>query len=124
MYVLQFLDLQRGYADMFIELLRCMEEMQAKEHTKETLDKLAEDLAKVMRGMECMMPLVWNTLSRHTLKHVVDLIRRCGPFKAHNMLCLERWHVIFKNLCRGKKNVLVYVHSIMIVIIYTYMIYT
>jgi len=104
---MQFLDLGKEYKTRFISLLECLESMQAKKHTDASLDALETRLAKTLQDLEVLMPMFWNTIARHILTHLCDFIRRCGPFKAHNMLCFERWHVTFKNLCRGRKNILV-----------------
>ena len=52
-----------------------------------------------------LLPLQWDTIVRHVLLHLVEFIRRCGPFKDHSMLSFERWHTMFKGLSRGHREV-------------------
>lgn len=53
-----------------------------------------------------MLPLYWNTSTRHLLLHTVDFIERFGNVWAFSMLGVERIHVMIKNLGRSKRNIM------------------
>ena len=105
-YLLQFAELKPFYRNIYVSLLDCLEGLQCKLHTKESVEQLRVNLTAVLCLCEIHFPASWMTIVRHILPHLCDFILRCGPFKAHNMLIYERWHVIFKSLCRGQKNIL------------------
>ena len=53
-----------------------------------SLDGLQSDLVDALTECEIRLPVNWSTSVRHHLLHIVDQIRRVGPFKDHNMLPL------------------------------------
>ena len=54
-----------------------------------------------------MLPLYWNTSTRHLLLHTVDFIERFGNVWAFSMLGVERIHVMIKKLGRSKRDIMV-----------------
>ena len=76
-----------------------------------SLDGLQSDLVDALTECEIRLPVNWSTSVRHHLLHIVDQIRRVGPFKDHNMLPFERWHTFLKKLCRGRRNLEISIHN-------------
>jgi len=106
LYFLHFCDVDPHIKTLFTQLINCLERLQAKEHTTESLDKLEADIISVLSSLEIALPLNWNSCVRHHLLHLVDFIRRCGPFKTHSMAAFERAHVVFKKLVRQQTHVM------------------
>jgi hypothetical protein len=104
LYVLQFCDMKPDVRDMFAELIRCLELLQAKVCTNAQLDRLQRRLVLVLAQCETKLPLYWCTMVRHTLLHLVDFIKRCGPYDSFSMSCFERFHTFFKKLVRAKNG--------------------
>ena len=62
--------------------------------------------ARILTKLEIMLPLYWNTSTRHLLLHTVDFIERFGHVWAFSMLGVERIHVMIKKLGRSKRNIM------------------
>ena len=104
LYFLGFCELADDVRDAFVELLLCLEALQAKEHTTGSLKSLQTRIILVLTRCEQLLPLYWNTSVRHHLLHLVSCIERCGPYDAHSMSVFERFHTIFKKLVRSKQH--------------------
>jgi hypothetical protein len=53
-----------------------------------------------------MLPLYWNSSTRHFLLHTFKFIKKLGHFWAFSMLGVERLHLTIKRLARSKKNIM------------------
>ena len=62
--------------------------------------------AVILTRLEIMLPLYWNTSTRHLLLHTVEFIERFGNVWAFSMLGVERIHVMIKKLGRSKRNIM------------------
>jgi hypothetical protein len=60
----------------------------------------------ILTKLEIMLPLYWNTSTRHLLLHTVEFIERFGNIWAFSMLGVERIHVMIKKLGRSKRNIM------------------
>ena len=60
----------------------------------------------ILSKLEIMLPIYWNTSTRHFLLHTYDFIRECGHFWAFSMLGVERIHVMIKKLGKSKRNLM------------------
>ena len=72
-------------------------------------DRLAavqKELVECLSALECLLPVFWNTSTRHQLLHMVTYICRAGSIWAHNMLKFERMHCLLKDMVRGYKNLM------------------
>ena len=110
-YILQFYDMDMHFKNLFARLYRAMESLMRKGYSNASLNTVEEELHAALAAAETMLPLMWCTGVRHYLLHAVTYIRRCGPFFEHNMLGFERWHVMFKRLARGRRNLVASVHN-------------
>ena len=63
-------------------------------------------LAKTLAALEPMMPVHWNTITRCLLLLQPGWVGKLGDFWATNMMAVERLHVLVKNLCRSRKNIM------------------
>ena len=64
-------------------------------------------LPRIMTKLEIMMPTNWNTMVVHIFTfHTLQIIESAGPFHVSNILDIERFHTLFKNLARGTTNVM------------------
>ena len=104
LYILQFCDVDDDIRNMFAELLKCIEMLQAKQCTTRDLRVLQGRIIRVLAECEARLPLYWNTTVRHVLLHMVSFIERCGPYDSHSMACFERFHTLFKKLVRAKRG--------------------
>ena len=108
MYFLQLTDVDDNIKKVMIDLLFCMERIQKKSHTDATVNKLEQDIIRVMAQLETLLPVFWCSITKHVLLHSCEFIRRCGPFSTHVMLTFERWHTVFKKLVRSTHNAMVH----------------
>lgn len=70
-------------------------------------EHLLQHLAPLMAELEISMPLRWNTPVMHYFVfHTLENLRALGPFVASNILDIERFHTLFKQLARAKFNVM------------------
>lgn len=60
----------------------------------------------VLAKLEEVLPIYWNTSTRHFLLHMYTIILSLGNFWSISMLGVERLHVLIKTLSRGKKHLL------------------
>ena len=104
LYFLQFCDVSNDVRETFVELIQCLELLQAKVCTNASLDNLQQRLVLVLAKCELHLPLYWNTSVRHHLLHLVEFIKRCGPYDNFSMSVFERFHTVFKKLLRSKKT--------------------
>lgn len=102
LYFLQFCDVDVEIRVLFVELLNCLESVQAKVHTTASLNELQTRMVITLTKCEAALPLYWNTCVRHHLLHLVAFIQRCGPYDAFSMGPFERFHTLFKKLVRAK----------------------
>ena len=105
-YILRFYNLSLQYNDLFVRLYRVIESLMRKGYSVASLNMVDIELKSVLAQAEVMLPINWCTGVRHYLLHACTYIRRCGPFKEHNMLVFERWHTIFKRMARGRRNLI------------------
>ena len=110
-YILRFYDLPPPSTQLFVRLFRVMESLMREGYSNTSLNLVEADLKSVLAQAEVMLPLIWCTGVRHYLLHACTYIRRCGPFREHNMLVFERWHTIFKRMARGRRNLIASIHS-------------
>jgi hypothetical protein len=103
-YLLMFADIDGVIKKHLVDLLFELEECQAKSHTASSLTRLQNRLVQTLTQLEIRLPVAFNSQVAHVLLHLTTFIRRCGPFKDHNMLVFERWQTVFKKLARGTKN--------------------
>ncbi len=61
---------------------------------------------RVLAKLEVLLPVYWNTSTRHFLLHTFDFIRNLGHFWAFSMLGVERLHVMVKRLGKSKRNIM------------------
>lgn len=91
---------------LLVDLMLALELVQARTQTEDLLRELQTELVHILSELEVMLPLCWSTNVRHVLLHLVDFIRRCGPFHCHSMLSFERWHTVFKKLAAGTHDIM------------------
>ena len=60
--------------------------------------RLHERLVVVLAELEILLPIYWNTSTRHYLLHMYQMILSLGHFWAISMLGVERLHVLIKRL--------------------------
>ena len=60
----------------------------------------------ILAKLEIMLPLYWNTSTRHFLLHIFEFIERFGNVWSFSMLGVERIHVMIKKLGKSKRNIM------------------
>ena len=114
-YLLSLLDMEPAVKELLQEVIKVSCGLIKKAHVPDERKKLESRLALVLTRLEKLLPLYWNTSTRHILLHIGRHIEYLGAFWAFNMLGVERYHVVIKQLIRY-----VYVCRYIIVILYTY----
>ena len=102
LYYLQFCDIDPEIRSIFVDLVNCLKQVQAKTHTTASLGALQAKMVTTLTKCEASLPLFWNTCVRHHLLLLVSFIERCGPYDTFSMGPFERFHTIFKKLLRAK----------------------
>ncbi len=86
--------------DLLLEVLKVSCGLIKKAHDAAERVELEKRLAIVLTRLETLLPLYWQTSTRHILLHIGRHIEYLGAFWAFNMLGVERYHVIIKKLIR------------------------
>jgi hypothetical protein len=60
--------------------------------------RLQTRLVVVLAELEILLPIYWNTSTRHYLLHMYEMILSLGNFWSVSMLGVERLHVLIKRL--------------------------
>lgn len=105
-YLIQLTDIQDKVKVVFIELLSVSSLVINKSSTDELLQDCYMKLVVVLAKLEILLPLYWNTGTRHFLLHTFDFIKRLGRFWSFSMMGVERIHIMIKKLGKSKRNVM------------------
>jgi hypothetical protein len=99
-YLLALVDLDPAVKAVFIEVINVSCGLIKKANSKTDLKQLEKRLAFALTQLEIMLPMFWNTSTRHVLLHIGRHIKMLGSFWAFSMLGVERYHVTLKQLVR------------------------
>ena len=104
-YLYQWLDCDPDYRDTFIELKKVFEVAMLKVSTPQDRIYISEAAPRLFTTLETMMPMQFMSMVRHGCAfHIVDNAEDLGPYVHRNTLDFERFHTVFKSLCRNKNN--------------------
>lgn len=103
-YLLALVDMAPSVKKVFIEVIHVSCGLIKKANSPEDLKKLEQRLAFALTELEILLPIFWNTSTRHVLLHIGRHIERLGSFWAFSMLGVERYHVTIKQLVRYVRN--------------------
>lgn len=99
-FLLSLLDIPPEVKDLLLEVLNVSCGFIKKAHEAVERVALEKRLALVLTRLETLLPLYWQTSTRHILLHIGKHIEYLGAFWAFNMLGVERYHVVIKQLVR------------------------
>ena len=99
-YLTALVDMDPRVKKVFLEVLNVSCGLIKKANSEPELKELEKRLAFALTQLEILLPIFWNTSTRHILLHIGRHIRRLGSFWAFSMLGVERYHVTIKNLVR------------------------
>ena len=81
-WVMEQLDLDDDVKVAFQRLLGWIDEVKAEDIPKSKLDSLQQEINAVLCELESLLPLSWNTICVHLLRHIVEIIRIHGPLRS------------------------------------------
>ena len=99
-YLTALVDMDPRVKKVFLEVLNISCGLIKKANSETELKTLEKRLALALTELEIMLPIYWNTSTRHILLHIGRHIRRLGSFWAFSMLGVERYHTTIKHLVR------------------------
>jgi hypothetical protein len=106
-YFFKQLDIDHSYRDAFIDLLYLLRTAMHKVSTPGDRAELLQSLAAVLTRLEIMLPITWNSTVIHILVcRTLAVIIEYGPYVVNNILDVERFHTLFKDMARGTRNVM------------------
>ena len=101
-YIIGKLDLDESYKSVFVDLLDCFDQMQAKlPMSDDEKTKCQEKLTRTLAWLEIKLPMYWCTIVRHLLLHIIPKMETFGNFWAWGMLTMERNHTNIKGAVRS-----------------------
>jgi hypothetical protein len=104
-YLYQWLDCDPSYRVLFIELKEVFEKAMRKTSSPTEREEIAEATGRLFTQLEIKMPIQFMTSVRHQcICHIVDNLVDLGPYVHRNTLDFERFHTVFKSLCRNRNN--------------------
>lgn len=80
-WVMEQLDLQEEIKVAIQRLLAWIDEVKADDIPKAKLPILQKEIHEVLCELESLLPLAWNTICVHMLRHIIDIIRVHGPLR-------------------------------------------
>ena len=81
-WVMEQLDLDEEIKVAFQRLLGWIDEVKGDDIQKENLATLQEEIDYLLCELESLLPLTWNTICVHMLRHIVEIIRVHGPLRS------------------------------------------
>ena len=94
------------YHFLFLSLIDIMAKMKSKKWDKSKSVAVKKELVETSANLECLMPVSWNTQTRHMLIcRFISQLNEYGSFYAISMLAVECYHIHVKKCAMGRKNV-------------------